>query len=139
MSALYTTSSFAHDDIAIVYYSIVLTIITVLVAIVIGVIQILSLVQHVVEPTGRFWDGVEKVGERYDILGASIAGLFVVTGIAAYLMYTPIREIIDQKRLLVQNSMSTSPTKDANVAPMDTPGSADTTTTRVCPLEGESG
>jgi len=138
MSALYTTSSFAHDDIAIVYYSIVLTIITVLVAIVIGVIQILSLVQHVVEPTGRFWDGVEKVGERYDILGASIAGLFVVTGIAAYLMYTPIRGIIDQKRLLVQNSISTSSTKDANVAPMDTPG-ADTTATRGYPLGGESG
>lgn len=139
MSALYTTSSFAHDDIAIVYYSIVLTIITVLVAIVIGVIQILSLVQHVVEPTGRFWDGVEKVGERYDILGASIAGLFVVTGIAAYLMYKPIREIIDQKRLLVQNSVSPSSTKDDNVAPMDTPGGADTTTMRVNPLEGESG
>jgi len=138
MSALYTTSSFAHDDIAIVYYSIVLTTITVLVAILIGVIQILSLIQHVLEPTGHFWDGVEKVSERYDILGASIAGLFVVTGIVAYLMYTPICEIIDQKRLLIQGAVSVSSGKDAIVAPVDTPGGANTTT-RVYPIQGEIG
>ena len=139
MSALYTTSSFAHDDIAIVYYSIVLTTITILVAILIGVIQILSLIQHALEPAGHFWDGVEKVSERYDILGASIAGLFVVTGIVAYLMYTPIREIIDQKRLLIQGAVSVPPGKGAIASPVGTPGGASTTTTRVYPIQGETG
>ncbi|RPA96009.1 NicO-domain-containing protein [Choiromyces venosus 120613-1] len=101
MSALYSTSSFAHDDIAIVYYSIALTLLTVLVAVVIGVIQILSLIQHVLEPTGRFWDGVEKVGERYDVLGGCIAGMFVATGVAAWLAYKPVRRVIDKKRAMI--------------------------------------
>ncbi|KAG0130738.1 high-affinity nickel-transport protein-domain-containing protein [Tuber indicum] len=138
MSALYTTSSFAHDDIAIVYYSIVLTTLTILVAVVIGVIQILSLIHHVREPTGPFWDGVKKVGERYDIVGGCIAGLFVVTGIMAYFMYTPIREIIDRKRFLIEHAASAPFREGVSVTPTDTPRGANTTT-RVSPPEGEVG
>ena len=55
MMALYTSTAVAKDQIAVLYYSIVLTVITVLVAIVIGMIQLLSLVLNVAEPTGRFW------------------------------------------------------------------------------------
>ncbi|CAZ84013.1 unnamed protein product [Tuber melanosporum] len=137
MSALYTTS-FAHDDIAIVYYSIVLTTLTILVAVVIGVIQILSLIHHVREPTGPFWDGVKKVGERYDIVGGCIAGLFVVTGIMAYFMYTPIRETIDRKRFLIEHAASAPFREGVSAAPTDTPGGANTTT-RVSLPEGEVG
>ena len=45
MMALYTSTAFAKDQIAILYYSIVLTVITVTVAIVIGFIQTLTLVR----------------------------------------------------------------------------------------------
>lgn len=69
MMTLYTSTALAHDKIAILYYSIVLTVITVIVAVVIGVIQLLNLILHVAEPEGRFWDGVEAVGDRYDIVG----------------------------------------------------------------------
>ena len=69
MMALYTSTSFAKDQIAILYYSIVLTVITVVVAIVIGVIQLLTLVLNVSEPSGRFWDGVAVAGDNYDIIG----------------------------------------------------------------------
>ena len=55
MMALYTSTALAKDQIAILYYSIVLTVVTVLVAIVIGFIQMLSLIQNVVQPSGRFW------------------------------------------------------------------------------------
>lgn len=98
MSALYTTSSFAQDDIAILYYSIVLTIITVIVAVVIGVIQLLSLILNVAEPKGPFWDGVEKVSDMYDVIGGCIAGLFVVVGVASVLAYRPWRRRIDESR-----------------------------------------
>lgn len=70
MMSLYTSTALARDRIAILYYSIVLTVITVVVALVIGVIQLLTLVLNVAEPTGRFWDGVEKAGDSYEIIGA---------------------------------------------------------------------
>ena len=73
MMALYTSTTAAKDRIAILYYSIVLTIVTVIVAVVIGIIQLLSLVLNVAEPTGRFWDGVAVAGDHYDVIGRSLA------------------------------------------------------------------
>ena len=70
MMSLYTSTSMAKDQIAILYYSIVLTVITVVVAMVIGVIQLLSLILNVAKPTGPFWEGVEVAGDHYDIIGA---------------------------------------------------------------------
>ena len=55
MMALYTSTSLAKDQIAILYYSIVLTTITVVVAMVIGFIQLLTLILNVANPTGKFW------------------------------------------------------------------------------------
>ena len=55
MMALYTSTTLAKDQIAILYYSIVLTVITVVVAMVIGFIQLLTLVQNVGNLTGGFW------------------------------------------------------------------------------------
>ena len=69
MMALYTSTAFAKDQIAILYYSIVLTVITVLVAMVIGIIQLLTLVLNVTEPSGRFWLGVEVAGANFDVIG----------------------------------------------------------------------
>lgn len=57
MMALYTSTAFAKDQIAILYYSIVLTVITVTVAMVIGFVQMLTLVLNVSQPSGRFWVG----------------------------------------------------------------------------------
>ena len=45
MMSLYTSTAFAKDQIAILYYSIVLTIITITVAMVIGLVQMLTLVR----------------------------------------------------------------------------------------------
>ncbi len=45
MMAVYTSTAFAKDQIAILYYSIVLTVITITVAIVIGFVQMLTLVR----------------------------------------------------------------------------------------------
>ena len=69
MLTLYTSTSLAKDPIAILYYSIVLTVVTVIVAVVIGIIQLLSLILNVAEPSGPFWDGVGVAGDNYDVIG----------------------------------------------------------------------
>lgn len=99
MSALYTSSSFAPDDIAILYYSIVLTIVTVIVAAIIGTIQVFSLILNVAEPKGPFWDGVERVSDMYDVIGGCIAGLFVIAGVASVLAYDSWRKWVDEGRV----------------------------------------
>lgn len=87
MMTLYTTSAKARDPLATLYYSIILTGITVMVAICIGTIQLLSFVQNVAEPEGPFWDGLDTLGEYYDVLGGCICGLFVLGAVGGVLAY----------------------------------------------------
>ncbi|KAF4625485.1 hypothetical protein G7Y89_g12683 [Cudoniella acicularis] len=98
MMTLYTSTSLARDTIAILYYSIVLTAITVMVAICIGTIQLLSLVAGVANPSGKFWDGVGAVGDHFDIIGGSICGSFIFFGVLSVLLYRPWRQRVDRKR-----------------------------------------
>ena len=96
MMTLYTTTAMARDTVAILYYSIVLTGITVLVAICIGTIQLLSLVDNVASPEGPFWDGLHVIGDNYDIVGGSICGSFVFFGVLSVILYKPWRRWADK-------------------------------------------
>ncbi|KAF2100613.1 high affinity nickel transport protein nic1, partial [Rhizodiscina lignyota] len=98
MMALYTSTVLARDRIAITYYSIVLTGVTIIVACVIGVIQLLTLVLNVAQPSGKFWDGVAAAGDNYDIIGGAICGSFVFFGLVSVLLYRPWRRRVDQRR-----------------------------------------
>jgi nickel/cobalt transporter (NiCoT) family protein len=98
MMALYTSTEFARDNIAIIYYSIVLTAITIVAAMIIGVIQLLSLILNVAEPEGPFWDGVAAASDHYDIIGGCICASFVVFGCLSVLLYSPWRRRIDRRR-----------------------------------------
>ena len=70
MMSLYTSATLARDQIAVAYYSIVLTAVTVVVALFIGIVQFLVLADAVAtNPEGPFWQGVEALGDRYDIVG----------------------------------------------------------------------
>lgn len=108
MMALYTSKVFARDQVAILYYSIVLTGITVFVSAFIGIIQVLSLAQNIAEPEGSFWDGVSAIGDHFDVIGGSICGLFVVVGLASVVVYRPWRRRMDRVR-----RMEVLPTIDA--------------------------
>jgi nickel/cobalt transporter (NiCoT) family protein len=100
MMSLYTSARLAKDAIAVLYYQCVLTAITVVVAIVIGVIQLLNLIYNVKPGLhGPFWRGVEVAGDHYDIIGGSICGSFIVFGVLSVLLYRPWRRRIDRKRL----------------------------------------
>jgi len=98
MMALYTSKAFARDIVAILYYSIVLTGITIFVSAFIGLIQILSLVENVAEPEGPFWDGVGAIGDNYDIIGGSICGLFLLVGVVSFFVYRPWRRRVERRQ-----------------------------------------
>ncbi|KAI5207013.1 NicO-domain-containing protein [Aureobasidium subglaciale] len=116
MMALYTSTRLAKDTIAVLYYQAVLTGVTVLVAVVIGVIQFLGMLQGAADLKGGFWDGVEVATDNYDIIGESrllsldskartnlslggaICGSFVVFGVLSAIMYRPWRKRVDAKR-----------------------------------------
>lgn len=100
MMSLYTSTSLARDTVAILYYSIVLSAITVLFAMTIGIIQLLSIVANYA--TGSFWDGVNAVGDHYDIIGGAICGAFVVFGGLSVVCYKPWRRWVDHSRGMVQ-------------------------------------
>lgn len=100
MMSLYTSKAFARDHIAILYYSIVLTGITIVVSAFIGIVQLLNLILNVADPKGSFWDGVDAIGENFEIIGGSICGLFLVVGLGSVLIYRPWRRRIDRRGLL---------------------------------------
>ncbi|KAI9702556.1 MAG: hypothetical protein M1836_001036 [Candelina mexicana] len=100
MMTLYTSTELARDQVAILYYSIVLTVVTIIVATVIGTIQLLSLILNVAEPEGKFWDGVGAAGDHYDIIGGAICGSFLLFGGLSVLLYNPWRRRVERRRLL---------------------------------------
>jgi high-affinity nickel-transport protein len=97
MMVLYTSKAFSRDRVAILYYSIVLTGITVFVSAFIGIIQVLSLAQNIAEPEGRFWDGVSELGDHFDIVGGSICGVFVLAGVGSVIIYRPWRRRMERR------------------------------------------
>ncbi|KAG9786669.1 High-affinity nickel transport protein nic1 [Exophiala dermatitidis] len=86
------------DPLTFLYYSIVLTTLTVICAIIIGVLQLLSLILNVASPTGKFWDGVETAGEYYEVIGGAICGSFIVFGGISVLCYKPWRRWVENER-----------------------------------------
>lgn len=101
MMALYTSKAFSRDMVAILYYSIVLTGITVVVSAFIGLVQLFSLIQNVAEPEGSFWDGVEAIGDHFDIIGGCICATFVLVGVGSILAYRPWRRRMDRQHASV--------------------------------------
>ncbi|KAJ0385709.1 hypothetical protein COL922a_005857 [Colletotrichum nupharicola] len=125
MMALYTSKAFSRDRVAILYYSIVLTGITVFVSAFIGIIQVLSLIANVAEPEGSFWDGVDAIGEHFDIIGGSICGLFVVSGLGSVLVYRPWRARMDRKN---QERAILAPAEEEALGPAEGPSYGAVTT-----------
>lgn len=103
MMTLYTSKAFARDHIAILYYSIVLTGITIVVSAFIGIVQLLTLILNAAAPEGRFWDGVQVIGDNFEIIGGSICGLFLVVSLGSVLVYKPWRRRMDRRGLLASS------------------------------------
>jgi high-affinity nickel-transport protein len=101
MMSLYSSARLASDSIAVLYYQCVLTAITVAVALAIGTLQLLTMILSVrPELDGPFWHGVEVAGDKYDIIGGSICGAFLVFGGLAFVCYRPWRRRVDRWRMI---------------------------------------
>lgn len=93
------TNHRARDPVAFLYYSIVLTCLTVMVALVIGTIQLLTLILNAASPPpNRFWDGVQIAGDYYEVIGGAICGSFVIVGGVSVLCYKPWRMHVERRR-----------------------------------------
>lgn len=106
-------SARVRSPLLFLYYSTVLTALTVVVAIVIGLIQLLSLLRNTVAMSSsrEFWQGVDRAGEYYDIIGGAICASFLVVGLASVLCYKPWRRWVDRQRatLRVENGDHSAP------------------------------
>ncbi|KIW93244.1 uncharacterized protein Z519_05849 [Cladophialophora bantiana CBS 173.52] len=99
------TAARVKDPLTFLYYSIVLTSLTVLCAIIIGMLQLLSLILNVASPTGPFWDGVAKAGDLYEVIGGAICGSFVVVGGISVLCFKPWRRWVDRERAQLRGAV----------------------------------
>lgn len=76
-----------------------------------GIVQLLTLILNVAEPEGGFWDGVEAIGDNFEIIGGSICGLFLIVGVGSVLVYKPWRRRMDRRSLpVIQCPSSDEPT-----------------------------
>jgi len=93
-------NSTLHNPLIFLYYSTLLTALTVLVALIIGMVQLFSLLQNVIkpEPQGRFWDGVTALSDHYDIVGGAIAGGFVLVGVLGIFAWPSFKQWIQRRK-----------------------------------------
>lgn len=69
------------------YYNITITSVSVLIALLVGGIEILGIIANQFDLRGAFWDGIGSLSDHFGAIGAFIIGLFVVSWIASILAY----------------------------------------------------
>ena len=69
------------------YYNITITSVSVLVALIVGGIETLGLVQGELNLSGPFWDPIAALNNNFGILGYVIIGIFMVSWIASVAFY----------------------------------------------------
>ena len=69
------------------YYNITITSVSVLVALIVGGIETLGLVQGELSLSGPFWDPIEALNNNFGILGYVIIGIFMVSWIVSVAFY----------------------------------------------------
>ncbi|RMZ75885.1 hypothetical protein DV738_g5225, partial [Chaetothyriales sp. CBS 135597] len=92
-----------RDPLTFLYYSCILTVLTITCAIVIGTIQLLTLIVNVTDVSGPFWDGVNRAGDAFEYIGASICGMFILVGLLSVLVYPRFKRWVDQERQKLAN------------------------------------
>lgn len=135
MMSLYSSARLASDSIAVLYYQSVLTAITVAVALAIGTLQLLTMILAIhPELDGPFWEGVEIAGDKYDIIGGSICGAFVVFGGLAFVCYRPWRRRVDRWRSIHAPAVEGQEFTDEGSEELGGRGVSD-----VSPVDGKAG
>jgi len=102
MTLLYAggTKGVSSPSMTRLFHSILLTSLSIGIAITIGFIQLLTLIYNIANPTGRFWDGVAWLGDHYDIMGGVICGAFLILGIGGVIVGKIVRSRRRKQRQL---------------------------------------
>jgi nickel/cobalt transporter (NiCoT) family protein len=69
------------------YYNLTITSVSVLVALIVGGLETLGLVQSALNLSGNFWDDVAALNSHFGLLGYGIIGIFVVSWIVSITFY----------------------------------------------------
>src|SRR6185437_10781437 len=69
------------------FYNMIITLVSVLVAVLVGGIEALGLIQDRLELTGRFWSLIARLNGNFNSLGFVIVALFIVAWAASVLIY----------------------------------------------------
>jgi high-affinity nickel-transport protein len=69
------------------YYNLVITAVSVLVAVLIGGIEGLGLIGDQLSLGGWFWGGIGRLNDNFNLLGFAIVGLFILAWIGSMLVY----------------------------------------------------
>lgn len=69
------------------FYNMTITLISVLVAVVIGAIEVLGIVSNQFNLQGPFWDGLGVIGDNSAWVGAGIIGVFILSWLGSALIY----------------------------------------------------
>ncbi len=69
------------------YYNLTITALSVAIAIIVGGIETLGLIQDKLSLSGPFWDGVGTISANFGLLGYGIIGLFILGWLASVVIY----------------------------------------------------
>ncbi len=69
------------------YYNMMITFVSVVVALVVGGIEALGLIAKQVHSNGIFWDWVRRHNENFGVMGYAIIGFFVLSWVLSIALY----------------------------------------------------
>ena len=69
------------------YYNLTITLVSVVVAVLVGGIEALGLIGGQLNLTGRFWQGIGALNEHFNGLGLLIIGVFIVAWVGSIILY----------------------------------------------------
>jgi high-affinity nickel-transport protein len=69
------------------YYNMIVTLVSVIVALVIGGVEALGLIGRKLDLSGSFWDGIEALNENFGALGYLIIAIFLLSWMISVIVY----------------------------------------------------
>lgn len=69
------------------YYNMNITLVSVLVALVVGVIEVLSIISNQLKLSGGIWDSISNLSDNFGIIGYVIIGIFVASWVISTIIY----------------------------------------------------
>ena len=70
------------------YYNMTITLISVLVALAVGTIEVFSIIGEQLKLTGPFWDFIGKLSDNFGLIGYLIIGIFIFSWILSTIIYS---------------------------------------------------